>query len=214
MCSLNLLNTALVKNSLFEKAETALLSHDREQIEEYFDLNSFVDMYIINEYSKNADTHIASTRFYVKDGIIHAGPPWDYDLSCGNEDENSDRRHRWNDTRPSRIDGWYACSLWWSELYKCDWFMEAFARRYLELQPLIVNIYQENELGISRIEYLTTSISDSIDHNFTKWSVSTRIYHLERISDPTYEQNLEHLQTWLKERNEWILGAIQENGWA
>ena len=198
---------------LFDKAETALLSHDREQIEQYFDLDTFLDMYIINEYSKNADTHIASTRFYVEDGVIHAGPPWDYDLSCGNDNEDSDYRHRWNGTRPSRTDGMYACSLWWSELYKCDWFLEEFAQRYLQLQPVIVNLYQENELGQSRIEYLTTSISDSIEHNFKKWSVSRRIYHLERIADPTYELNLEFLQNWLKKRNEWILGEIQKKGW-
>jgi len=199
---------------LFEKAETALLTHDQEQIEAYFNIESFVNMYVINEFTKNADTHIASTRFYVKDGIIHAGPPWDYDLSCGNEDENSDRRHRWNDTRPSRTDGWYACSLWWDELCDCEWFMGKFAQRYLELQPLLVNIYQENELGASRIDSLIASISDSIDHNFSKWSVSIRIYHLERVSSPTYELNVEHLRTWLQARNEWILSEIENNGWA
>jgi len=198
---------------LFDKAETALLSHDRQQIQQYFDLDTFLDMYIINEYSKNSDTHIASTRFYVEDGIIHAGPPWDYDLSCGNDNEDSDYRHRWNGTRPSRTSGMYACSLWWSELYKCDWFKTEFAQRYLELQPVIVNLYEENELGESRIQYLTSSISDSIAHNFTKWSVSIRIYRLERIADRTYKENLQFLQNWLKKRNEWILGEIEKKGW-
>lgn len=199
-------------NNLFLKAETALTSHDRAAAEQYFDIASFVDMYIVNEFSKNADTNIASTRFYVKDGRIYAGPVWDFDMSCGNDCTVADFRHKYNNTQPSKTDGWYAAVLWYKEFAKCDWFDQLFAERYLELQPILLNLCEDNELGQNRIDVLTSAMPDSINRNFSLWPVGTRAYHFERFPESTYEGNVEFLRTWLKERNDWILFEISAGG--
>ena len=49
----------------------------------YLKVNSFVDYFLIGELSRNVDVYKKS-RFYFKDkdskgGLIHSGPPWDYD---------------------------------------------------------------------------------------------------------------------------------------
>ena len=54
----------------------------------YIDVHSFIDLYLINELSKNIDGYRLSTYFYKeKDsdgGKIVMGPWWDYNLALGN----------------------------------------------------------------------------------------------------------------------------------
>ncbi|MCQ2438156.1 MAG: CotH kinase family protein [Oscillospiraceae bacterium] len=199
--------------SFLTEAEKALLSGERSAVEQYFDVDSFVDHYIINELSKNADCSFASTRFYIKDGKIYAGPLWDFDLSFGNGSQPCDWRHYVNGTDPAPTDGWYAPVLWWRPLAEQSWFEEAFAERYRALQSVIVNLYEDNELGRNRIDALTEAMPRSIEKNYTNlWSVSVRAYYGEMTSKPTYEENLEYLRSWIRERNEWILARIAEGG--
>ena len=54
----------------------------------YIDVNSFIDLYIINELSRNIDGYRLSTYMY-KDrddngGKLTMGPFWDYNLAFGN----------------------------------------------------------------------------------------------------------------------------------
>lgn len=199
-------------DGFLSKTEKALLSGEREQIEQYLDLPSFVNDYILNEYSKNSDTSFASTRFYIKNGKLYAGPPWDFDLSFGNGAEPCDWRHYINDTNPAPTDGWYAAVLWWKELAKLPWFQELFAERYLEMQPQIVNLYAANELGESRINCLIAPMRASIEQNFRSWPVNVRAYGGEAISKGTYEENVEVLRSWMERRNQWILDEIAAGG--
>ena len=56
----------------------------------YIDVNSFIDLYIINELSKNIDGYRLSTYMYKdrdsNDGKLIMGPFWDYNLAFGNAD--------------------------------------------------------------------------------------------------------------------------------
>lgn len=198
-------------SEFLSKAEDALYSGEKEQIAQYFDINSFLHVYLINEFCKNADTRYASTRFYLKDGLLYAGPLWDYDLSCGATATNQDRLYYYNNTQPAFTDGWYACSVWWNVLCRLDWFQELFAHRYVELQPQLENLYQDNELGKNRIDTLIAAMEESIAHNYELWPVNGSYFYVARMGEPSYEGNVEQLRDWLKERNLWILEQIRQN---
>ena len=44
------------------------------------DLNSFCDWYLVNELAYNAEPrHPKSCYFYIRDGVMYAGPVWDFD---------------------------------------------------------------------------------------------------------------------------------------
>ncbi|MFA6948254.1 MAG: CotH kinase family protein, partial [Eubacteriales bacterium] len=70
--------------NLLDSAESALFTLDHTQYEQYFDLESFVNFYIFEEMIKDVDFAEYSTRYFVKDGKLYAGPPWDCDLTMGN----------------------------------------------------------------------------------------------------------------------------------
>ena len=176
----------------FDRAESALKTGNKEEIAAYFDLDSFVNGYILYEFSKNADLAIGST----------------FDLSCGNGIRNCDPLHQVNGTVPCATDGWYAVQLWYRDLVQLDWFQDLFSERYHALQPVLVNLYEANELGTSQIDQLVENMPQAIEHNYQKWRVDGREYASARPPEKTYELNVEYLRTWLKDRNEWILAEL------
>lgn len=195
--------------SFLEKAENALLSHDREQIEEYFDTDSFLSTYLLNEFSKNPDTAFASSRFYIKGGKLYAGPPWDFDLAFGDAKNPSSDKLHWNNLNCApQVSGWYATTLWWHELVKTDWFQLRFRDLYLDSQSLLVNLYEDNALGKNRLDAMAEDMRESIETNYSVWNIKEIHSSVERSPESGYEGNLEFLRGWLKQRNEWILSQL------
>ncbi len=69
-------------SSRYAAARSAIL--DDGDYEDYIDVDSFVKMYLIQDFFSQTDVDFASFYFYLgKDGLFHAGPVWDFDLSCG-----------------------------------------------------------------------------------------------------------------------------------
>ena len=75
--------TAYVADIMTDIANT-LKSGDEEAIRAKIDVDSFAKFYLLNEYAKTADFGLSSVFFFYKDGMLYAGPPWDYDLALGN----------------------------------------------------------------------------------------------------------------------------------
>ncbi|MDD4124587.1 MAG: CotH kinase family protein [Eubacteriales bacterium] len=190
----------------FTKAEEAIASHDIDKISEYLDVQSFVDAYIVQEFFKQVDYATSSTRFYIKDGKLYEGPVWDFDLSAGNC--SSDYYKDYNNVYGSgnSWEGWQCLGLWNKHLFKCAEIKQMVTDRYKELQPFIINIYKDNELGKNRIDALLDEFRDDFNKNYTVWSTSDIYSELERIpSDGTYDGEIDYMRNWLKNRNEWIL---------
>jgi len=69
--------------TLVNEMEAVILSGDSAALSQVLDLDSWVRRYLIDEVFANIDSDAASSYFYYSDGIFHAGPVWDYDLSFG-----------------------------------------------------------------------------------------------------------------------------------
>ncbi len=76
----------------YQRFEDAVISEDGKngKGEKYTDLanlESFAKYYALSEWYGNLDSGLTSTYFYIdttKDGILYAGPVWDYDMAFGN----------------------------------------------------------------------------------------------------------------------------------
>lgn len=187
------------------KAEQALQSGDYEQVEKYFDIDSMIDMYICMEFFKNVDIIVGSTRFYCKDGVIYGGPVWDFDLSAGNC--SSDYYLEYNNFYGDSAEGLWAIHIWFDDLLVYDEYKQAMYDRYLELQDLIVNLYDDNVLGENAIDRTIAGASVSIKRNFSEaaWRPWQNYSELMRVPDSSYELNVEYFRAWLRRRNEWLL---------
>lgn len=75
----------------YQRFENAAISesgkNDKgEAYSELADIESFAKYYALSEWYENLDSGLTSTYFYLdssKDGILYAGPVWDYDMAFG-----------------------------------------------------------------------------------------------------------------------------------
>ena len=196
--------------------EDRILAGDREALAEVCDVDSFVRFYITSELFKTVDFAFSSTKFYCKDGVWHAGPIWDYDLSAGNVIVNPETKYReynnaevdgrtYGDGSGDSTHGVWCDKLWFAPLLEHAWFDSAVKATYLSLQPEIVNLYADNERGASQIDVLLTRYGSAFDRNFVDagWSLDREL--VDRETDGTYLGSVSFLRRWLRDRNEWLL---------
>ncbi|MFT4144083.1 MAG: CotH kinase family protein [Mobilitalea sp.] len=195
----------------FRKVEQAIQDRDWELFTSYVDERSYIDFYITNELFKVVDIDYSSTRFYIKDGKLYGGPPWDNDLSSGNAEEHFYYDYNYHEgfgPNSSYLGLWCNKNLY-SYCYEFPEFKEALSKRYLELQDQIVNLYEDNSFGKNQIDLLIERFGKSFERNFTNtgWGFIND-FILERVPESTFEGNVEYLRDWLKKRNEYLLTII------
>lgn len=112
---------------------------------EYIDLDSFVDWWLMQELSQNAEPNGPRSCYMYKDGrgLLRAGPVWDFDLAFINV--GLDMR---GDLRPSRLnrkdvvnltgDSLYnRNALWYDRLLRDSVFCHRLRDRWNELAPVM-----------------------------------------------------------------------------
>lgn len=193
-------------------AETALIEGHGE---DYFDLDSFVNVYLDLEVTKNLDSNSFSTRYFIKEDKIYAGPVWDFDLSSGNVSPYVDEEGykiylniegRGNDSGDS-AQGLWNRSGWFGALFQYQEGFEALvSQRYTEMHSLFENIYEDNELGRSRIGSLQDQYETAFCRNYEEagWELYGRYspYHMEPTLD--YDENVQFLTDWFRNRIAWL----------
>ncbi len=185
--------------------DKALGSGKWEDVVPLCDVDSFVDYYILHELMKDLDVAISSTRYFCKDGLICAGPVWDFDLSMGNVSKTDPRTYFAADKDGVTAIWAGTQNKWFRAFVKYDEFMALVKARYAELAPLIRSLYDENTEGGALIDLL----SDGYMESFLRTSkiAGCKFYAysaLEREPEKTYDGNLEYLRKWLRERDAWL----------
>lgn len=191
--------------------ETALKNRNYDEILQYMDEDSFVNFYIVNELFKNADFNFSSTRFYIKDNKVYAGPCWDYDLSSGNC-----KSSYYTDYYVDGVSykGYYCQGMnWYRQLFKIDAFYNKVKERYKELQYKIQNIYKtDSETDIS-INHLLDTYGASFERNYKStdllgagWELTNEdgYSYAAESGWTTWQQPIEFLRSWLENRNIWL----------
>jgi len=192
--------------TFFTGMENAVRSANYDEIIKYIDVDSFIDAFIVQEFFKQVDYGTSSTRFYLKEGKLYEGPVWDFDLSAGNASPYYYTGY--NNVGGSGLSwqGDHCYAIWNKRLFRCEKILELFKERYKELQPYIVNVYKDNELGKNRIDALLERYADDIARNYSCWSTFEIYSDLEKIpEDGTYQAEIDFLRDWFENRNAWML---------
>jgi len=189
------------------EAETAL-QEDSDRYKTYFDLDSFVNVYLTLEYTKNLDSNNLSTRYFIKDNKIYAGPVWDFDLSAGNVSPHVDEEGyriylnimgRGDDSGDSTRGLWNR-EGWFKALFAHREFADMVTARYREMRPLFENVFADNALGTSWIGQLQERYGASFRRNFEVWDITQRYtpYHMD--TGMSYEEHVQFLTDWFTDR--------------
>ncbi|MBR5405917.1 MAG: CotH kinase family protein [Oscillospiraceae bacterium] len=180
-----------------------LRTKDYVQIQELIDTESFAKLYLLNEFMKTLDFGMSSVFFYWKEGKLYAGPPWDFDLSAGNGNPETHPSY----TNKIKTDGLLAAN-------------QHFCRRLLmvpEFRDEVTALYQKHYADFEQI-YLPGGLMDQLAdeymdiflHTHEVWGGIERKYaNYMRLADPTYEENMEFLRSWLLAHNAWLSGYYE-----
>ena len=180
---------------LLATAEEAICSGDHEQYAALIDVDSFVNFYVLQELIKDVDFGEYSTRYYFEDGILHAGPPWDLDLTMGNV---SAEKEEFKFALYNNVDGtgdvewqvlsgaglhilngagetafgdsaygmWAATGDYYYWLCRDPWFMELVQQRWLAVRKIAENLAVDNELGENLIDRYLVAYEEELAGNF------------------------------------------------
>lgn len=175
-----------------------LKNGDEDEIRQVIDVDSFAKFYLLNEYAKTGDFGLSSVFFFYKDGVLYAGPAWDYDLALGNlnGDLNSTAAKQ-----GSRSDGiMQADKNFYRFLTDKDWFQTEIKRVYARHYNTIENISSDG----GRLDVLREENQSLFDRNFSEWSVSRWWLNYQKPPLKTYDDNFNFLKNWCAERHLWL----------
>lgn len=200
---------------LVNQAEAAVQTRDHKVYREYIDVPSFVDYYIFHELIKDIDFAQYSTRYYMKDGVLYAGPPWDLDLTMGNVSQKSGEWKYWNynnqdestDQSGDSTRAFWAQKDFYMWLCHDEWFQNAVRQRWEELHPVIDNLVIDNALGQNRLDVYVQTYQADLETNFKEagWSLGWPAGRLEnQAPSKSYTGNVEILRDWLQRRIAWL----------
>ena len=183
------------------KCNEAVFSGKRAEIDKYIDIPSFIDMYIIEELSKDCDSGRAS--FFVQknsDGKLFCTAPWDFDFGFGTYGPAT---NYWG----LASDGDEICP-WYGYLVRQKWFRDEVVARMEELTPALNETLEE-------IDRKAAELKNAADANAYFWNMYGRSFH-QYVSGQvsrsltSYEEHIEFLKDWTLNRWECLLDALRD----
>ena len=156
----------------------------------HLDERAAIDFALVNELFKNEDGFHASTFMALRDGRLHLGPVWDYDISMGNSDYGPS----------SRLEGWMLAHRDWAErLYRDRRFARRLAVRWRELRGAGLRRHV-----LAQTTRAQRELRGSIVPNFRRWPVLDRRVWPNPAARGSHTAEVRHLRGWLKRRIAWI----------
>ena len=185
----------------FRKMFKAVFDHDFNEFSKYADVNSFVDMYILDEVLKSTDVGWQSFYFVKeKGGKVYLTAPWDLEFSSGlNRGDQS-------------YTGMYV-SEWFDENLSTKTASELFINLMLtdEFKDLVCIRFKEVKEKL--IESINNTLDnallyeDSYDRNYVKYKllgtqISIENYNIYKLK--TWREHVEYLRNWIINRINWL----------
>lgn len=176
--------------------ESAIYNDKFNELTQIVDINSFVDYFIINEFTKNIDAYRLSTYLYKdKDAKLKMGPIWDYNFSLGLPNYN-------NGNSPN---GWVYNStifipFWWRTLMRNQQFKDLVKNRWNFLRKnILLNQHIESiidsEISKIRIPYKRHS---------QKWIIEGTNLSPNQFNGKTFNDDVLYLKDWIEKRIDWL----------
>ncbi len=192
--------------SYIESVSNAIKNGNESEIESLIDINSAVDMFILQEFTKNAD--VGGSSFYMSKEAgqkMVFNPPWDFDKGFGNDSRGKDPRGLYVNSGDSNV------NVWFQWLYNNDWFKEKVSARWNELRANSAT--DPKTSALNTINTFTANNTQSLDRQFNKWStILTKTYpwygggYEQYYGDvgtalgSTYSDQLSYLKNWITNR--------------
>ena len=164
----------------------------------YLDIESFIDYFLVNELTKHIDAFKLSFYMYKqKDsdgGKLHMGPIWDFNLGYGNFDFACE----------PDPEGWiYPCTarvFWLEKIIGIEAVQDQVYCRWQQLREDKL----ETELLMSRIDSLVSYVEPAANRNFNRFEILGNYVWPNFFIGDTYNEEVDYLRDWLDQRLFWM----------
>jgi len=196
--------------SYIDSFENALIAPDYtyggKRYDEYIDVPSFIDHFLLKELSKDVDAYRISSYYYKdkdsKGGKIFAGPAWDFNIAFGNA----------NYCDGGEPQGWMVyenCDIgnpfWWQRFLEDDLFKEQLYCRWTELRDGSFSRESIYAFIDEKVELLELAL----DRNFQRWPVLQEYLWPNVDIFNTYPNEIGYLKEFLLNRLYWMDISIE-----
>ncbi|MCQ2185817.1 MAG: CotH kinase family protein [Bacteroidales bacterium] len=166
--------------------------------EDYIDVNSFVNYYIIEELTKNPDGNFRKSTFLTKDRnkkleLYHV---WDFDITMGN-------CNYWGDqsTNPG---GWLMKDcVWFNRLFKDPAYVNAIKKRLNEKYD---ELWDVQNFILDQVKLL----DGEQNHNFQRWPILGQYVWPNAVWYNTYDEEVDYLINFYLGRLEWLKNEVNK----
>lgn len=188
-------------------AEDAIVSGEGWQ--DYLDVDSWVDWFIINELCNNTESSFHRSFFMYKpaNGKLTAGPIWDYDMSFGNFVCDLWAYDKGWVTVDSTYE--YVYQNWMYFLLRDEYFVSCVKERWAEVGETLY------ETALASLDAHAAEIKDAAANNFELWDeVQGHKVGLSRASrlNKTWEAQIEYIRKFLDTRYAWMDKKLSSDG--
>ena len=188
---------AFITNYVME-ADAAVIS--LTGYEEYIDIPSLIDWFILHELTYNLDSSFRRSCFMTKDtgGKLKMGPPWDFDLAFGNHFRYNNYPNVWASV--SRKDE-YVGVTWMDHLLRDPAFTSKLKARWNEVGDELMAV------ALNEIDLCEKVIQKSQEANFKTWNILGKKVAFEPTNIAnlkTYEEQLRQMRDFLNTRKAWM----------
>ncbi len=190
-----------------QDVDDAVYAGDKDTLAALVDMDSLVDMYLLQEFAKNIDVGWSSFFMYREaGGKLHFGPPWDFDLAFGNDDRLDNGSHTELYAGTGRA-GFGQNHGWFIALYECDWFRELAHARWTEISQTHIPRL------ITAVRAMGAAVGADMQENYKRWDFLGKRLHQEPshvASLATYSEHVQYLAGWMENRKAWLDNEFSE----
>lgn len=168
--------------------------------ENYIDVPSLIDWFIMTEFSYNADSCFRRSVYMTKSAgeKLKMAQVWDFDLAFGNNVADLGDYDAWANLS---IDNGYIRYNWMCRLMEDETFVTQLRDRWNEIKDLLL------ETALSSIEEGYQRTAPSAKNNFTRWDILSVRVGMEPetyFTRTTYASQIEYLREFVQQRWTWM----------
>jgi hypothetical protein len=188
-------------------ALTAIVSNEINPIPyaDYIDIESFVDFFLLNEWTKNPDAYHSSVFFYSDEkGKLSMGPVWDFDLAFANSlNPEDDAVEGWMYQKKFPKSAMKTMPSWWY-LLMCD---SSFRRICLDRLDVIESWVNSDSFHES-MRSQSRGLEAKMRWEIKRWGRPTEFTTIPGPLLKTNDEELAEILLFLRERLVWMKGNL------
>ena len=194
----------------FEKALFRSKFKDKKDgYRKWMDAASFIDYFLLNEFSRDNDAFRFSTYMHKEEGgKLKMGPIWDFNIALGNADYcGGDKPKGWVHLYPQSCDFNHpgtAVPHWWERLLEDPDWVTQLQTRWASLR---------GRSGTFATAAIQKKIDDKVrflkerkipSRNFKKWGILGIKVWPNSFVGKTYREEIDFLKDWISKRLTWM----------